>query len=507
MPIANGTRGSRVPALRVIYCPLQRGDDACADFPRRRVPEHGILEIANHGNRRGGLENLVGYRAGPFAAWPHFRLRVILLVDCSREIMNSKVNTAAILSDVPEISREELRRRLRDPALTIVDALPTASYEAAHIPGALNLPPELVASRARELLPDRAAEIVVYCGSLTCDRSEQVLRELNELGYSNVRDYRSGISDWIESGQATESVAESSSQSEPGAAMLPGPPLAVSPSGKVGRGPARLSQMHRFDNSVLGLIQRRSTLQLFLIWIGMILLSGITYWLGALEGAHGLIEAGSPVGADLKGFASAIYFSFVTATSVGYGDIVPVGIARVIAVTEAISALLIFGAVVAKFVSHRQEELVLEIHRITFEERLDRVQTNLHMVISDLLSITEMCEARAPLNGIGARLDSAALIFLGEMRSIHDLLYQPRLVMEEGVLASILASLASALTVLLELLLRLPPEFARSEPLKIALENLSRLAEEICGDCLPDDYTPRLIFWMDRIQATARRIK
>jgi hypothetical protein len=83
----------------------------------------------------------------------------------------------------------------------------------------------------------------------------------------------------------------------------------------------------------------------------MILLSGVAYWLGALEGEHGLIEAGSPVVADLKGFTSAIYFSLVTATSVGYGDIVPVGIARVIAVAEAISALLMFGAVVAKFVS------------------------------------------------------------------------------------------------------------------------------------------------------------
>jgi len=417
------------------------------------------------------------------------------------------MNTAAILSDVPEISREELRQRLRDPALTIVDALPAASYSAAHIPGALNLPPELVASRARELLPDRAAEIAVYCGSLTCDRSEQVLRELNKLGYLSVRDYRGGISDWIESGEATESSAEASSEPEAEAAMLAGPPLAVSPGGEVGRGPARLSRMRRFDNSVLGLIQRRSTLQLFLIWIGMVLLSGVAYWLGAVEGGHGLIEAGSPVGADLKGFASAIYFSFVTATSVGYGDIVPVGIARMIAVAEAVTALLIFGAVVAKFVSHKQEEMVLEIHRITFEERLDRVQTNLHMVISDLLSITDMCEARAPLNGIGARLDSAALIFLGETRSIHDLLYQPRLVVEEGVLASILANLASALTVLSELLLRLPPEVVRSEPLKIALGQITRLAEEICGDCLPDDYTPRLVFWMDRIQATARRIK
>ena len=167
--------------------------------------------------------------------------------------MNTKINTAEVFSDIPEISREELRRRLRDPALTTVDALPAASYAAAHIPGALNLPPELVASRARELLPDRAAEIVVYCGSLTCDRGEQVLRELNALGYANVRDYRAGISDWIESGEATESAAEAPSRSEADAPTLVGPPLAVSPSGEVGRGPARLSRMRRFDNSVLNL--------------------------------------------------------------------------------------------------------------------------------------------------------------------------------------------------------------------------------------------------------------
>ena len=91
--------------------------------------------------------------------------------------------------------------------------------------------------------------------------------------------------------------------------------------------------------------------------------------------------------------------------------------------------------------------------------------------------------------------------------SIHDLLYQPRLIVEEGVLASILANLASALNVMSELLLRLPQAFVRSQPLEIALEKLRRLAADICSNCVPDSYTPRLVFWMDRIQATARTIK
>ncbi len=330
---------------------------------------------------------------------------------------------------------------------------------------------------------------------------------LHELGYANVRDYRGGIADWVESGSPTESVTDTAPAPEPDpkATMLTGPPLEASPNGAAGRGPARLSRMGQLDKSVLDLVQNRSTLQLFMIWIGAILLSGVSYWLGALIGEHGLVEAGRPLGADLNGFASALYFSFVTATSIGYGDIVPVGVARVIAVTEAIAALLIFGAVVAKFVSHRQDQLMSEIHRVTFEERLDRIETNLHMVISELLSITAMNETKAPLNRITTRLESAVILFASELRTTRDLLYQPRLMVEEVVLAGILATLASAMIVLADLLALLPPEFQRSQPLTITLDRVTGLAEEICGECVPHTYTPRLVFWMDQIQATAKR--
>jgi hypothetical protein len=90
---------------------------------------------------------------------------------------------------------------------------------------------------------------------------------------------------------------------------------------------------------------------------------------------------------------------------------------------------------------------------------------------------------------------------IGELRTTRDLLYQPRLVVEEGVLAAILATLASALSVLSDLLAFLPPEFARSRPFTITLDRLTGLAEEICGECVPHTYTPRLVFWMDRNSA------
>ena len=79
----------------------------------------------------------------------------------------ASVLNAASSSLAPEISREELQRRLHDSSLTIVDVLPRESYVAAHIPGALNLPLEQFADHAREQLPDPAAEIAVYCGKFT----------------------------------------------------------------------------------------------------------------------------------------------------------------------------------------------------------------------------------------------------------------------------------------------------------------------------------------------------
>ncbi len=101
-----------------------------------------------------------------------------------------------------EISREELRDRL--DALTLVDALPRAAFRRLHLPGALNLPKSSEVERlAPALLPDRGAEIVVYCGSRLCRSSDRVAEKLRRLGYERVRVYRGGKHDWRRAGLPT----------------------------------------------------------------------------------------------------------------------------------------------------------------------------------------------------------------------------------------------------------------------------------------------------------------
>ena len=104
-----------------------------------------------------------------------------------------------------KITREELKAMLdRGEAVTIVEALPEEYYRAAHLPGALLLPHDQVDALAPTLLPDTAAEIVVYCANLPCPNSAIAARRLSERGYTNVREYAEGKQDWLDAGYAVE---------------------------------------------------------------------------------------------------------------------------------------------------------------------------------------------------------------------------------------------------------------------------------------------------------------
>ena len=49
--------------------------------------------------------------------------------------------------------------------ITIVEILAPGSYREAHLPGALNIPPEQIKELAPKLLPNKDAEIVTSCAN------------------------------------------------------------------------------------------------------------------------------------------------------------------------------------------------------------------------------------------------------------------------------------------------------------------------------------------------------
>ena len=69
---------------------------------------------------------------------------------------------------ITTISRDELKLKIdRGEEFQLVETLPAATYHHAHLPGAINLPPDQVTQLAPTLLPNKEADIVVYCASPT----------------------------------------------------------------------------------------------------------------------------------------------------------------------------------------------------------------------------------------------------------------------------------------------------------------------------------------------------
>ena len=102
------------------------------------------------------------------------------------------------------IDRAELLRHLRAGTATVVEALGPMYFDDAHLPGALNIPVDLIDRLAPTLLPDTDALIVVYCSDQSCQSSRIAGARLEELGYRNVVVYVDGKLDWIEHGLPVE---------------------------------------------------------------------------------------------------------------------------------------------------------------------------------------------------------------------------------------------------------------------------------------------------------------
>jgi len=385
------------------------------------------------------------------------------------------------------VTHNELLQRLNDPWLLVVDVLPEDSYDKAHIPGAISLPLPEIRESGRSVLRDLNREIVVYCEGPSCPLAMEAVVLLKELGYRNVRRLEEGLTGWKRNGGTVERPARQTTTTLTGRKKK----TAVSPR--------------------LALLEKSSFLTLLGFWLSMVLIFGLAYAAlpMLLGGGTGLKENGRLLGHSFSDLMSAIYFSFVTATSVGFGDVVPVGPMRVLAVLESGLALLLFGVIVTKLVQNRQEELIEETHRIAFEDRLARVRSNLHFVLMELQQIETECHRAFAPDRVIPRLEGVIMVFVGELKSIHDLLKRQHDAPLETMVESMLASLTANLRQLRDLLDR---SHQGSDPndafaalafnavLSPHLKSIHFLAADIRSECMTGSDSPELKYWLDQIE-------
>ena len=75
----------------------------------------------------------------------------------------------------------------------ILDTREQDEFDEGHIPNAILIPYTEIENKAEEMLPDKDAQILVYCRSGR--RSKIASESLSKLGYTNVKEF-GGIIDW-----------------------------------------------------------------------------------------------------------------------------------------------------------------------------------------------------------------------------------------------------------------------------------------------------------------------
>lgn len=82
----------------------------------------------------------------------------------------------------------------------LVEALVEEDYKQGHLPNAVNIPANKADELVPEMLTDKNQAIIVYCSDYLCQASTGLSRKLQEMGYTNVMDYKGGKKDWADAG-------------------------------------------------------------------------------------------------------------------------------------------------------------------------------------------------------------------------------------------------------------------------------------------------------------------
>lgn len=95
------------------------------------------------------------------------------------------------------VSRVELRARLRDGTVTVLDVRPVDEYALGHVPGAISIPVSELEAGLASL--DPSSEIVAYCRGSYCVMAFEAVAKLRGRGL-NARRLEGGMPEWIASG-------------------------------------------------------------------------------------------------------------------------------------------------------------------------------------------------------------------------------------------------------------------------------------------------------------------
>ncbi len=135
-----------------------------------------------------------------------------------------------------------------------------------------------------------------------------------------------------------------------------------------------------------------------LLWFGLVIFFAFAYL--ALH-RWSPINAPSPIEGTTfaRHLFNNLYFSIITATTTGYGDIIPHGISKILASAQAVLSFFVFGVFISKLVSTRQEIALEQVHKLTFEDVFHNIREGLYIIRKDFDHLMIVAEEKGVFDG------------------------------------------------------------------------------------------------------------
>ncbi len=133
------------------------------------------------------------------------------------------------------------------------------------------------------------------------------------------------------------------------------------------------------------------------LWIAVIVLFAIFYFGMSYVPGNGLSDI-TPRSNVSHRMSTALYFSVITGTTVGYGDVLPFGYTRALAALEAIVSFVLLATFVTRIASRHQDAAIADLHSLAQDSLFNNFRHGLFIARKDMDKIIEKIAANEPLS-------------------------------------------------------------------------------------------------------------
>ncbi|MFW6009319.1 MAG: potassium channel family protein [archaeon] len=135
-----------------------------------------------------------------------------------------------------------------------------------------------------------------------------------------------------------------------------------------------------YSKKLMKWIDKLTFPRIFLLWALIILLFGLSYNFFITDTSYLINSEGNIV----KKVSDSVYFSFIAATTTGFGDIVPVGNFKPIVIIEVILGFMLLAIVTSRLVSIKQNVILNEVYDIALRDNVNRLRLSLALFIQKI---------------------------------------------------------------------------------------------------------------------------